>query len=188
MPPGLTRTPLATMDQTRKQARIEFAGDPGPPDRGGGRGRPGSVSHARPRRRRSGRRAGRRGPALSRHGGRLRQDPDPVRPAHRIVPGHQAQVRRHAPRGGVGEVGRLLRRLGRRRGLRGAPGRGQPGQVVLLRGLLPRRRGEHPDPRRDRVHLGARRPPLLQAGQVVASCFLGDPSYHRELLAQRIGI
>jgi alkylation response protein AidB-like acyl-CoA dehydrogenase len=26
---GLTRTPLATMDQTRKQARIEFAGTPG---------------------------------------------------------------------------------------------------------------------------------------------------------------
>ena len=32
--------------------------------------------------------------------------------------------------------------------------------------LLPRRRGEHPDPRRHRVHLGARRPPVLQAGQV----------------------
>ena len=40
-------------------------------------------------------------------------------------------------------------------------------QGVLLRGLLPCRRREHPDPRRHRLHLGAPRPPVLQAGEVV---------------------
>ena len=64
---------------------------------------------------------------------------------------------------------------------------GQPGQGLLLRGLLPRRRREHPDPRRHRLHLGAPGPPVLQAGQVSELLF-GDPTYHRELLAQRIGI
>ena len=34
---------------------------------------------------------------------------------------------------------------------------------VLLGGVLPRRRGEHPDPRWYRVHVGAPRAPLLQA-------------------------
>ena len=47
------------------------------------------------------------------------------------------------------------------------PGGGQPGQVLLLGGLLPRRGREHPDPRRHRLHLGAPGPPLLQAGQVL---------------------
>ena len=34
---------------------------------------------------------------------------------------------------------------------------------VLLRGVLPRRRREHPDPRRHRLHVGAPRAPVLQA-------------------------
>ena len=41
------------------------------------------------------------------------------------------------------------------------------GEGVLLRGVLPRDRGEHPDPRWHRLHVGAPRAPLLQAGQVV---------------------
>ena len=41
------------------------------------------------------------------------------------------------------------------------------GQGLLLRRLLPLRRREHPDPRRHRLHLGAPRPPVLQAGQVL---------------------
>ena len=52
---------------------------------------------------------------------------------------------------------------------RAALGR-QPGQGLLLRGVLPRRRREHPDPRRHRLHVGAPRPPVLQAGQVAPSC------------------
>ena len=42
---------------------------------------------------------------------------------------------------------------------------GLAGQGVLLGGLLPRRGREHPDPRRHRVHLGAPGAPLLQAGE-----------------------
>ena len=64
---------------------------------------------------------------------------------------------------------------------------GVAGQGVLLDGLLPRRRREHPDPRRHRLHLGAPGAPVLQAGQGSELLF-GDPTYHRELLAQRIGI
>ena len=45
----------------------------------------------------------------------------------------------------------------------GPPDRGEPRQVLLLGGLLPLRRGEHPDPRRHRLHLGAPRAPVLQA-------------------------
>ena len=67
-----------------------------------------------------GRRAGGWRAARARRLGGVRQDPDPVRAAHRQLPGHQAQVRRHAARGRVGQVGRLLRGLGRRRGLRRA--------------------------------------------------------------------
>ena len=42
---------------------------------------------------------------------------------------------------------------------------GLAGQGLLLRGVLPRGRREHPDPRRHRLHLGAPGPPVLQAGQ-----------------------
>ena len=41
-----------------------------------------------------------------------------------------------------------------------------PGQGLLLRGVLPLGRREHPDPRRHRLHVGAPGAPLLQAGQV----------------------
>ena len=42
---------------------------------------------------------------------------------------------------------------------------GRAVEGVLLRGVLPRRGREHPDPRRHRVHVGAPRAPLLQAGE-----------------------
>ena len=45
-------------------------------------------------------------------GGRLREGARAVRPAHRLVPGHQAQVRRHAARGRVRQVGGVLRGVG----------------------------------------------------------------------------
>src|SRR5262249_37795021 len=47
----------------------------------------------------------------------------------------------------------------------GAPG-GRGGRARQReRGLLPRRQGEHPDPRRDGLHLGVRLPPPLPPGQ-----------------------
>ena len=45
------------------------------------------------------------------------------------------------------------------------PSRRLARQGLLLRGVLPRRRREHPDPRRHRLHVGAPGAPLLQAGQ-----------------------
>ena len=43
-------------------------------------------------------------------------------------------------------------------------------KAYCSRGVLPRHRREHPDPRRHRLHLGAPGAPVLQAGEVVASC------------------
>ena len=77
-------------------------------------GRP--VHGARPGRRGARRRAGRRRPAMCLEMSvAVRQGARAVRPPDRLVPGHQAQVRRHAARGRVGKVRRLLRRLVRRR-------------------------------------------------------------------------
>ena len=45
------------------------------------------------------------------------------------------------------------------------PSRRLAGQGLLLGGVLPRRRREHPDPRRHRLHVGAPGAPVLQAGQ-----------------------
>ena len=95
----------------------------------------------------------------------IRQRARAVRPADRIVPGDQAQVRRHDGRGRIGPLRQLLRGLGGIRGHRGSPGGGRARQGLLLRYLLPLRSPEPPDPRRGRFHLGIRRPPLLQARQ-----------------------
>ena len=50
-----------------------------------------------------------------------------------------------------------------------AAGGGEHRPVGLLRGRLPGRRGEHPGPRRDRLHLGASRAPVFPAGDDVAA-------------------
>ena len=120
---GLTRTPLATMDQTRKQARLDFDGvaatsarrAPAPVGRRCRRRstRPRSAIANEMRRRRA---------EGARDVGRVREGARAVRPPDRVVPGDQAQVRRHAARGRVGQVGRVLRRVGGRRGQRRAAG------------------------------------------------------------------
>ena len=168
---GLTRTALSTMDY-RKQAKLEFSGVPATligTDGGGW------DPLDRPRSRRCGarRRAGRWRSDVPRHVGRVRQGPCAVR-CDRLVPGHQAQVCRHAPRGRVGQVRRLLRRLVRERNER----RASPGclacQELLLGGLLPPAENiqihggigftwEHP------AH-------LAQAGEEPELLF-GDPTY-----------
>ena len=164
------------MDQTRKQARLEFSGVAGQllGTEGGGWDDALDGCSTSPRWRwRPSRSAGRR------RCWRWRSST----PRSRVqfgrpigsLPGHQAQVRRHAARGRVGQVGRLLRGLGRGRGQRRAAGGGLAGQGLLLGRVLPRRGREHPDPRRHRLHLGARRPPLLQAGQVAPSCCSATP-------------
>jgi len=161
---GLTRTPLPTMDQTRKQARLEFADTPAwligtdaapnPASR-----RPcSSLPWPSPRSRSAARR--RLG-----HGRRVTRRPASSSAPHRQLPGHQAQVRRTCCSRSSRPSRGVLRRVGRCRGFRRAAGRRQPRQVLLLGGVLPRRRREHPDPRWHRLHLGAPRPPVLQAAK-----------------------
>ena len=164
---GLTRTALSTMDQTRKQAKVEFDNTPARLIGTDGAGWNvlstvldlAAVALAAEQ-------VGGAQKCLDMaveyaEGARAVRSPD------RFVPGDQAQVRRHAARGRVGEVGRVLRRLVRGRDERGASLGRVAREGVLLRGVLPRGRREHPDPRRHRVHVGAPRAPVLQAGQVV---------------------
>ena len=129
---GLTRTPLATLDQTRKQARLTFDNVEARLIGTEGERLGGHVPGARPRRRRTRRRAGRRRRPGARDGRGVREGPRAVRPAHRLVPGHQAQVRRHARRGRVGQVSGVLRPLGRLGAERRAADRRQPGEGLLL--------------------------------------------------------
>ena len=112
---GLSRENLATMDQTRKQARLDVRQHACEVTLCGAEGGGWAVHGA-------GARPGCGGPGQpSRSAARsscldmaVQYAKDRVqfgRP-DRVVPGHQAQVRRHAAGGGVGEVGRLLRRPG----------------------------------------------------------------------------
>ena len=109
---GLTRTPLATMDQTRKQARLDFSDVAADAARASPARLGRAVQDARPGGRRPVERDGRRRAEGARDVGRVREGARAVRPAHRLVPGHQAQVRRHAARGRVGQVGGVLRGVG----------------------------------------------------------------------------
>ncbi len=118
--PGLKRTLLKTMDETRKLARLEFkdveakllgeagkAAAPFAKTMHAGRHLPCQRDGRR-------RRQAARGPA------RLREDAHAVRPADRLVPVDEAQAGRHAGRGRDGEIGRLLRRRRVRRMRRGS--------------------------------------------------------------------
>ena len=136
----------------------------------------------------AGGRAGGRGPARARLLRRVRQDPDPVRSSHRQLPGDQAQVRRHAARGRVGQVGGLLRAPGPRprtpTSFPWSPACASP--TAPRRTSMPRRRTSRSTAAS--ASPGSTRPTCTSSGPSPPSCLLGDPAYHRELLAQRIGI
>ena len=110
-----TRQPLKTVDMTRKQARLEFVRHSGTLTgrQRGCRGRP--REDPRSDLGLPGGRDGRGLAKVSRHGGRLRQDAHPIRPADRCIPGRQAPVCRHAAGSGVRQDRRLLRDVGRGR-------------------------------------------------------------------------
>ena len=135
----------------------------------------GLLHRPRPRQRRPGGRAGRRGPEGARHVGRVRQGPGAVRAPHRLVPGHQAQVRRHAARGRVGQVGRLLRGLVRSRAER----RAAVGGLAWPRPTAPRRTSTRP-PRTSRstaasASRGSTRPTSTSSGPSPPSCCSATP-------------
>ena len=136
---GLTRTSLQTMDMTRKQAKLEFDNVEAPPLGSTEDGFAAFSQDARPGRGRALQRDDGRRAEGARDVGRVREGPRAVRPPDRFVPGDQAQVRRHAARGRVGQVRRVLRVVGRRRGQRRAARGRRAVEGVLLGGVLPRR-------------------------------------------------
>ena len=152
------------------------------PAAGSGRLRPCSAPARGPP---GGCRSGGGAPSGSGHGGRrrhrsgavvprdrlgVRQGARAVRPSHRPVPGHQARVGRHAGRGravcgrGLGCRRRVVRRDA---GGRARPERAGGGRADPRRGG-PLRQAVRPGTRGNRLHLGARRALLPQAGH-------GDP-------------
>ncbi len=106
---------------------------------------------------------------------RLRQDPPPVRPPDRCVPGGQAPVCHHGLPGRTRRRPGLGRRPRRRRGARraSAGGRGRRGAGAGRRGG--QREGLHPGAGRHRLHLGARRPPVPAPGAGAAPAARRQP-------------
>ncbi len=164
---GLTRTPLATMDQTRKQARLEFADTPAwliGTDGGAEPGLSKTLDLAAV------------ALAAEQVGGAQRCLDSSVEYAKTRIqfgrPIGSFQAIKHKCADMLLEV-ESAKSAAYYAGWAAAedsdelPVVASSGQVVLLGGLLPRRRRDHPDPRGHRLHLGAPRPPVLQAGQVV---------------------
>ena len=163
---------LPALDGTRAVGQLTIAGRRG-------HGAAGRAGHGvRRRRARPGPDAGRgreRGdrPLVPAHGLGVRQGARPVRPAHRPVPGGQARAGRHAGRRRA--VAPRWPGTPRPPGARTTPtarGRRDPGSPPQrahrrrrgARGGRALRQGVHSAPRRHRLHLGARRPPLPEAG------------------------
>src|SRR5439155_1212272 len=117
----------------------------------------------RSRRDRSRRRQPGRRRARARDGGRVLEGAPAVRPAHRLLPGAQAHGRRDGVGGGACALARLVRGLR----VRPPPARGgarsRDRQGAAGRGLQPHGQPLGADARRDRLHLGARPAPLVQA-------------------------
>ena len=138
----------------------------------GGRLLPGLL----PPLRRACRRVDRDRPADDGDGGRVRQRPPAVRPADRRLPGGLPPLRADAAGDRELALGRLRRRLGRRRRAGVAAARRLDGQGLRLRRRLARPRRLDPGPRRDRLHLGARPPLLPQARQAPTRRCSATPS------------
>ena len=95
----------------------------------------------------------------------LREGPQAVRRPRRLLPGHQAQDEQHVPRHRARPLPLLLRRGGHRRGhadRAAAVSMAKAASDDCQRLVVPRLA---PVLRRHRLHLGARRPPLHEAGR-----------------------
>ena len=155
------------MDQTRKQAKLEFNNTPAQAHRRRRRG----LGHAR--RPRSTSRPSRSPTSRSAVRRRCSRWPSSTprcacssvarsvrsRPSSTSAPTCCSRSSRPSPR-------RTTRRGARPEMNDELPVGRLAGQGLLLGRLLPLRRREHPDPRRHRLHVGARRAPVLQAGEV----------------------
>ena len=173
-------------DPQAGQARVRR--HPGDAHRRGRQGLGHAHHRARPRRRQPRRRAGRWRPEGARDGRRLRQGARAVRPPDRFVPGDQAQVRRHAARGRVGQVRRLLRHVVRQSEMNDE----LPSTASLAKAYCSEAYF-HAAAENIQIHGGIgftwEHPAHLYFKRAKSSELLfGDPTYHREQLAQRIGI
>ena len=185
---GLTRTSLPTMDQTRKQARLEFAGVPATlvgVDGGAEAGLSKTLDLAAI------------ALAAEQVGGAQRVLDASVEYAKtriqfgRPIGSFQAikhEVRRHAARGRVGQVRRLLRPPGA-----AAEDSDELPVVASLSKSYCSEAYFHAAAENIQIHGGIgftwEHPAHLYFKRAKSSeLLLGDPSYHRELLAQRIGI
>src|SRR5579872_1319295 len=163
---------------------------------GGGReftrqGRPGMADpapHAGYRYRRALGRDGRDRAKGARYRGRLRQDAGAIRQADRIVPGGQAQVRRHDGGGREYALPHLLRLLDGRRAPGRSRNRGADGQGVRLRHGQERDQRSDSSAWRDRFYLGARYAsvPSPRAGRRSELRQRTDPSRDRGEIAARL--
>ncbi|GIU89902.1 MAG: hypothetical protein KatS3mg010_1001 [Acidimicrobiia bacterium] len=153
--------------------------DPCPRDRRCRRGSP----PARPWCRAHGRRPARQRVAGARHGGRVRERPCAVRSADRVVPGGEAPLRRHAGRRGGHAVDGLLGCVVPGSGRRGGVDRGLHREDVVRGRLEARHVVRAAGARRDRLHLGARSPLLLEA-RTARPGRLRDAAFHRARLAR----
>jgi hypothetical protein len=163
---GLTRTPLSTMDQTRKQAKLTFDNTPATLiGRQPAAGTPSPRSSTSPRWRSPPSRSAARRSASTWPSSTPRTACSSAGPigsfqaikhkcADMLLEVESAKSAAYYAGWCAAELNDEL------------PGR-QPGQGLLLRGLLPRLGREHPDPRWHRLHLGAPGSPVLQAGQVL---------------------
>ena len=157
-------TPLASLDPTRRVGVVEVDAVTV------GVGATAAVAHHPAGRRGGGhpdgRRACRRRPVVPRDGHRVRQGPGPVRPTHRAVPGGQAPAGRHGHQGRADDRGGL----GRGRWPSVPVGSDDAGLAAATAGALALdgyalgRQGVPAAAGRDRLHLGARRPPPPEAG------------------------
>ena len=165
---GLTRTTLSTMDQTRKQAKLEFADVAGQAHRHRGRGLGRALDKVLD--------LAAVGLAAEQVGGAQKVLEMAVEYAKVRVqfgrPIGSFQAIKHKCADMLLEVESA--KSAAYYGLWCAaemndelPSVASLAKAYCSRGVLPRHRREHPDPRRHRLHLGAPGAPVLQAGQVL---------------------
>jgi len=174
------------MDQTRKQSRVVFSDAPARLVGVEGEALAGSRRRCR---------WAAAALAAEQVGGRptgppqlrgVREEPRAVRPPDWIVPGDQAQVCGHALGRGVGQVRGVLRRLGLQERNDELPIAASLAKSFCSEAYF-HCAAENIQSTAASVSRGEHHAHLYFKRAKSSELFLGDPAYHRELLAQRLG-